>query len=86
MEKEIIRCEECGSEYYAETSIMQSLCPECAHKLYGYPNCSHVFENGRCKLCYWDGSRSEFLKNAETGDTVPGFKSAKERRTEQSAT
>ncbi len=55
-------CDECGSEYVKCSSKMDSLCPECAHKLYGYPNCEHVFEDGRCIFCLWDGSVSEFLK------------------------
>ena len=32
---------------------------------YGYPNCNHVFENGRCVLCYWDGNKSDYLKNKD---------------------
>lgn len=39
----INRCEECGSQYYGDKSKMSSLCPECAHYLYGYPNCKHEF-------------------------------------------
>ena len=62
MEKEIAKCEECGSEYFAGSSLMKSICPECAHVLYGYTNCAHVFENGRCILCYWDGRRSKFTE------------------------
>ncbi len=41
---------------------MDRLCPECAHLLYGYPNCDHAFVDGRCSKCGWDGSRSDFLK------------------------
>ena len=41
---------------------MMGLCPECAHVLYGYPNCSHHFQNGRCVHCYWDGSKSMYIK------------------------
>ena len=37
-------CDECGSEYLRSSSNMMSLCPECAHVVYGYPNCNHVFE------------------------------------------
>lgn len=40
---------------------MAGLCAECAHQLYGYPACAHVFEQGRCVTCGWDGSVSEFL-------------------------
>lgn len=65
MEKDISKCCECGNEYYAGSSLMKNFCPECAHALYGYPNCSHVFENGRCVLCYWDGSKSDYLKNQD---------------------
>lgn len=56
-------CDECGSEYYASTSKMDQLCPECASILYGYDNCDHVFgEDKRCSRCYWDGSASEYIK------------------------
>jgi hypothetical protein len=54
-------CEECLSRYYSELSQMKSLCPECAHRLHGYPPCNHRFLNGRCELCYWDGSVSDFV-------------------------
>lgn len=47
---------------YRHAGKMRNLCPECAHVLYGYENCSHIFENGRCVKCYWDGKRSEYLK------------------------
>ena len=30
------------------SSQMMGLCPECAHILYGYPNCDHHFQDGRC--------------------------------------
>ena len=56
-------CDECGSEYLASTSKMASLCPECAHVLYGYENCNHVFKDGKCTLCLWDGSRSEYIRS-----------------------
>ena len=56
-------CDECGSKYYKNKSLMASLCPECAHILHGYENCSHEFENGRCSKCYWDGSSSDYIKN-----------------------
>ena len=65
MEKEIAKCDECGSEYYAGSSLMRSICPECAHALYGYTNCAHVFENGRCILCYWDGRKSKFTEKLD---------------------
>jgi hypothetical protein len=40
---------------------MASLCPECAHHFYGYANCDHRFESGRCLACGWDGSRSDYI-------------------------
>lgn len=55
-------CGECGSSFRKGTSRMKGLCPECSHFLYGYPNCSHVIENGRCIYCGWDGSESEYIK------------------------
>lgn len=63
--KEIAVCDECGSEYWRSQSKMMSLCPNCAHMLYGYENCVHVFENGRCIKCYWNGHKSNFLKSLE---------------------
>ena len=62
MEKEIVICDECGSGFYAGSSKMKSLCPQCASALYGYPACEHIFKDGRCILCNWDGSTSDFLK------------------------
>ena len=41
---------------------MLALCPECAHHLYGHPNCTHSFLGGRCSLCGWDGSRSAYVE------------------------
>lgn len=55
-------CDECGSEFSTNSSKMSSLCPECAHYLYGYPNCRHVFKNGRCVRCGWDGSENDYIK------------------------
>lgn len=60
-------CDECGSTYNAETSAMAALCPECAHWLYGYASCEHVFEDSatgkRCVRCAWDGSRSKYIRS-----------------------
>jgi hypothetical protein len=61
-EPEVRSCDECESHYFAVTSYMDKLCPECASLLYDYPNCEHVFVDGRCEICAWDGSRSEFLR------------------------
>jgi hypothetical protein len=63
MKKPLSNCAECESDYFTDRSEMAGLCPECAHKLYGYKNCEHVFENGRCLKCYWDGAESEYLKS-----------------------
>ena len=60
--KNIIICDECGSEYLKETAKMTSLCPECSHILYGYENCEHIFENGKCIKCLWNGQHSEYIK------------------------
>ena len=42
---------------------MRSLCPECAHILYGHPACEHIFVNKRCQKCHWDGSHSPYTKS-----------------------
>ena len=55
-------CTECESEYFTKSSKMSNLCPDCAHRLYGYDNCYHEFENGRCKKCHWNGKTSEYLE------------------------
>jgi predicted RNA-binding Zn-ribbon protein involved in translation (DUF1610 family) len=60
--KTIQKCSECESDFYTESSLMKSLCPECSHNLYGYQNCKHEFKNKRCIHCYWDGNTSEYLK------------------------
>ncbi len=62
--KTIKTCDECGSTFYPDSSDMSSLCPECAHKLYGYKNCEHEFKNGRCLKCFWDGSTSDFTSKS----------------------
>ena len=74
MNREIKICDECESKYYADTSQMMKLCPDCSHHLYGYPNCSHIFENGRCIKCHWNRKRSEYingLKNDKTDEWMP---------------
>jgi len=40
---------------------MDALCPNCSHWLYRRSNCSHLFDVGRCTICHWDGSVSEFV-------------------------
>ncbi len=67
MKKEDRVCEECGSLFLQSSSPMKALCPECAHHLYGFPNCQHQFQNGRCIHCHWDGRKSEFLKRWRIG-------------------
>jgi len=57
-----VLCEECGSLYFSKASKLSSLCPECAHALYGDQNCPHQFSDGRCTVCYWDGSVSAFVR------------------------
>jgi hypothetical protein len=60
--KTVNTCDECNSLYFAVASDMDSLCPECAHLLYGYEPCAHTFEGGRCTKCHWDGSVSAFCQ------------------------
>jgi predicted RNA-binding Zn-ribbon protein involved in translation (DUF1610 family) len=57
------RCDECDSIYFADSSALAQLCPECAHHLYGYANCDHAFAERRCVRCGWDGSRSAYLRS-----------------------
>lgn len=56
-------CVECKSDYFKNSSKMAELCPNCAHELYGYPNCEHKFKNGNCIKCGWNGQTSDFAKN-----------------------
>ena len=58
-----ITCDECGSDYLLRSSLMSNLCPECSHVLYGYENCVHQFENGRCIKCFWNGNVRCIQKN-----------------------
>lgn len=60
---EIARCSECQSEYFVKSSQMMNLCPNCAHYLYGYENCPHQMENGKCLHCFWDGNYSTYIQN-----------------------
>ncbi|CAL2087313.1 conserved hypothetical protein [Tenacibaculum sp. 190524A05c] len=57
----ISKCTECLSEYYSKTSEMKGLCPNCSHEIYGYKNCEHKFEDGRCIKCFWNGNLSEYI-------------------------
>lgn len=61
MEPATKTCDECNSPFFAPASHMDGLCPECAHHLYGYLNCDHVFSQGTCSQCGWDGSVSEYI-------------------------
>ena len=60
--KKTAKCDECGSNFYKKSSKMAALCPECSHILYGYEPCKHDMLNGKCTMCYWDGSVSEYIK------------------------
>lgn len=55
-------CDECQSSYFTLSSKIASLCPNCAHKLYGYPNCSHHFTDGICVECGCNGQDSDYIK------------------------
>jgi hypothetical protein len=54
-------CDECGSPFFVSASHMASLCPECAHYLYGTPACAHELVAGHCTRCGWNGSESPFV-------------------------
>jgi hypothetical protein len=54
-------CDECGGDYLTASSQMWQLCPECAHYLYGYPLCDHVFVESHCSKCGWSGTRSDYI-------------------------
>ncbi len=75
LERKINICDECYSEYYKDSSQMDALCPNCAFILYGYPNCQHKFENGRCIKCFWNGKTSLYIKNLLKGEIVKKKKS-----------
>lgn len=55
-------CDECQSSYFIDSSKMENLCPNCAHKLYGYPNCSHHFKDGICVECSWNDQKSGYIR------------------------
>ena len=61
-------CDECGSFYRGSTSLMEALCPECAHQLYDYPACAHRMVAGRCETCGWDGSVSAYVASLKAAD------------------
>jgi predicted RNA-binding Zn-ribbon protein involved in translation (DUF1610 family) len=55
-------CDECGSEFYKDSSSMKHICSECSSILYGYENCKHKFVNNRCVKCYWNGNSSSYIE------------------------
>ena len=59
---EVAICTECGSKFLKSKSEMKEVCPECSSILYGCENCKHIFQNGKCIKCLWDGSRSDYIK------------------------
>jgi len=67
MKGKISNCSECDSEYFTNSSEMTNLCPECAHKIYGYQNCDHEFKGGSCIKCFWNGKQSAYLKKKSNG-------------------
>ena len=60
---DIAVCDECGSRFRRSASAMTGLCPECADVLYGYENCPHIFRDGICIKCLWDGSKSDYIRS-----------------------
>ena len=65
-ERKTAICAECQSEYFSDSSVMQALCPDCAHWLYGHANCRHQFDNGRFIFCYWNGTSSDYIMKLKT--------------------
>lgn len=59
-------CDECGSNFAHSTSVMTSLCSQCAHALYKSPVCQHRFVEERCTLCLWDGSVSDYVRSIQS--------------------
>ena len=55
-------CDECASPFIGAASRFDGLCPECAHWLYGMPNCEHQIVAGRCVRCGWNGAESDYVK------------------------
>ena len=51
-----------GQEHYLSTKSGQEFL-DMALLMRRYPNCPHRFLNGRCVNCYWDGSKSEYIKS-----------------------
>lgn len=58
---EIKNCIECKSQFLVSKSRKKGFCPECAHHIYGYRNCTHEFKDSKCIHCLWDGSTSEYV-------------------------
>ncbi len=56
------RCTVCQSLFFADSSVMTELCPECAHQLYDHARCDHEFRGDRCIVCFWDGTESEYVE------------------------
>lgn len=52
-------CIECGTAFNVECSKMKELCPDCAHKHYGYKSCENIYEDNNCTVCFWEGSKSK---------------------------
>ena len=71
MKREIKKCDECESEFFADSSEMIKLCPNCSHNLYGYKNCDHNFSNGRCSKCYWNGAHSDYVNGLKSKKWTP---------------
>ena len=46
-QREVRRWDECGSDYFAASSYIARLCPECGHRLYTHQPCGHGFAGGR---------------------------------------
>lgn len=72
MEPATKTCDECESSFFVPASKMSGLCPECAHYLYGYLNCNHIFSQKTCSECGWNGSISVYIRHIKLhGDPKP---------------
>ncbi|MFC4805188.1 hypothetical protein [Filifactor villosus] len=60
-DKKVKICDECSRTYFEYSSKMAQLCPHCAHILYGYPDCGHVFEAYRCVKCLYHHNKEEYI-------------------------
>ena len=62
-ENELAVCDECGSLFFKGSSQMMGTVPGMRSCPLWLPKLSPtIFRMGRCVNCYWDGSKSEYIK------------------------